>query len=135
MTGWGKETRKKMALKDQSSNSEAWVLAATGSPGRLPAVPVPQEMGRHLKHLHIRNLRVPQPAPASVASAASPASPCCCKWHLCQQRWLEESRENKCCSFNSNFLARNPRFNSKAEVQWMQDLFIYLFLNQGLGLL
>lgn len=94
-----------MALRDQWSQ----VLA-------VPAVVVPREMDTHPYALSSR------PASASVAPAPSPASPHCCKW---QWRQLEEPRENKCCSFNSNFLARNHQRNSEAEVQWMHNLFFF----------
>lgn len=72
------------------------------------AVPVPWEMDTRPYVLS------PRPASASVAPAPSPASLHCCKW---QQHQLEEPRENKCCSFNSKFLARNHQRNSEAERQ------------------
>lgn len=104
VTGWGKENPKNMALRDRWS--------------QVLAVLVLEKMDTHPCALS------PRPASASVAPALSPASPHCCKW---QWRQLEEPRENKCCSFNSNFLARNHQCNSETEVQWMQIFFFFFF--------
>lgn len=105
-----------MALRDWWSH----ILA-------VPAVLVPWEMDTHPYALS------PRPASASVAPAPSPASLHCCKW---QWHQLEESRENKCCSFNSKFLARNHQRNSEAERQKFSRrriFFSFFFLIKALA--